>query len=148
MPATFGITLTGVGRIRRGIIIRIFSVAAVHNAGSGMTQVVHIAGDGECALKQQSENGRHHHRGSSPFTLSCASAHGLQGYRYKRCYTMTRTAERTFATPLLTGVGAFYFALTKASVVSSMRLEKPHSLSYQLHTLTRVPPITWVSVLS
>jgi hypothetical protein len=37
-------------------------------------------------------------------------------------------------------------ALTSASVVSSMRLEKPHSLSYQAHTLTSVPPMTLVRV--
>ena len=36
----------------------------------------------------------------------------------------------------------------QASVVSSMRLEKPHSLSYQAQTLTSVPPITLVSVAS
>lgn len=31
------------------------------------------------------------------------------------------------------------FAFIHATVVSSMRLEKPHSLSYQEHTLTRRP---------
>ena len=41
-----------------------------------------------------------------------------------------------------------YFAAIKASVVSSMRLEKPHSLSYQLSTLTIVPCMTRVWVLS
>src|SRR6516225_9986482 len=35
-----------------------------------------------------------------------------------------------------------------ASVVSIMRLEKPHSLSYQAHTLTSVPSITLVRVAS
>ena len=35
-------------------------------------------------------------------------------------------------------------ACMAASVVSSMRLEKPHSLSYQEQALTRVPPITRV----
>jgi hypothetical protein len=39
-------------------------------------------------------------------------------------------------------------ALTIASVVSSMRLEKPHSLSYQDSTFTSVPPMTLVSVAS
>ncbi len=39
-------------------------------------------------------------------------------------------------------------AAISASVISSMRLEKPHSLSYQLSTLTRVPPITRVWVAS
>jgi hypothetical protein len=33
----------------------------------------------------------------------------------------------------------YYFAVINATVVSSMRLEKPHSLSYQLPTLTNVP---------
>jgi hypothetical protein len=31
-----------------------------------------------------------------------------------------------------------------ATAVSAMRLEKPHSLSYQLITLTKLPPITLV----
>ena len=35
-------------------------------------------------------------------------------------------------------------AAIAASVVSSMRLEKPHSLSYQEQALTRVPPMTRV----
>src|SRR5215472_7290378 len=39
-------------------------------------------------------------------------------------------------------------ALDHASVVSIMRLEKPHSLSYQAHTLTSVPSITLVRVAS
>jgi hypothetical protein len=41
-----------------------------------------------------------------------------------------------------------YFAAISASVVSSMRFEKPHSLSYHEHTLTSVPPMTLVRVLS
>ena len=39
-------------------------------------------------------------------------------------------------------------ALDQASVVSSMRLEKPHSLSYQAHTLTSTPSMHLVSVAS
>ena len=39
-------------------------------------------------------------------------------------------------------------ALTNASVVSSMRFEKPHSLSYQEHTFTKVPSCTFVIVAS
>src|ERR1700691_513828 len=39
-------------------------------------------------------------------------------------------------------------AWDQAIVVSSMRLEKPHSLSYQAHTFTSVPPTTLVSVAS
>ena len=41
-----------------------------------------------------------------------------------------------------------YFAFINATVVSSIRLEKPHSLSYQEQALTRVPPVTRVSVAS
>src|SRR4029077_10461721 len=41
-----------------------------------------------------------------------------------------------------------HVARDHASVVSSMRLEKPHSLSYQAHTLTSVPSMTLVSVAS
>src|SRR3569832_1845965 len=39
----------------------------------------------------------------------------------------------------------FYFAFIKATVVSSMRLKKPHSLSYQDETLTS-RPLTLVKV--
>ena len=42
---------------------------------------------------------------------------------------------------------ARYFAAISATVVSSIRLEKPHSLSYQLDTFTR-RPATLVSVAS
>ena len=35
-----------------------------------------------------------------------------------------------------------------ASVVSSIRFEKPHSLSYQEQTFTSLPSITFVSVES
>ena len=41
-----------------------------------------------------------------------------------------------------------YEAFDQAIVVSSMRFEKPHSLSYQEHTLTSVPSVTRVSVES
>jgi len=40
-----------------------------------------------------------------------------------------------------------YLAVAKATVVSSMRFEKPHSLSYQLETFTRLPR-TFVNVAS
>ena len=40
-----------------------------------------------------------------------------------------------------------YFAFIRATAVSSMRLEKPHSLSYQLDTFTN-RPATLVSVAS
>ena len=43
--------------------------------------------------------------------------------------------------------GTDHLALTSATVVSSIRLEKPHSLSYQLVTFTR-RPLTLVRVLS
>ena len=42
---------------------------------------------------------------------------------------------------------AAHFAAISATVVSSIRLEKPHSLSYQLETLTSRPD-TLVSVAS
>lgn len=41
-----------------------------------------------------------------------------------------------------------YLALTKAKVISSIRFENPHSLSYQLSTLTKVSPMTRVWVAS
>ena len=46
------------------------------------------------------------------------------------------------------GPGPPYFAFTIASIVSSIRLEKPHSLSYHEQTLTRRPPIARVSSAS
>ncbi len=36
----------------------------------------------------------------------------------------------------------------RATVVSSMRHEKPHSLSYHEMTLTQVPSMTFVKVIS
>ena len=42
----------------------------------------------------------------------------------------------------------FRTAFDQAIVVSSMRFEKPHSLSYQEQTLTSVPSMTLVSVAS
>ena len=41
-----------------------------------------------------------------------------------------------------------YFAFINATVVSSIRFENPHSLSYQEHTFTRVPSDTLVRVES
>ncbi len=41
-----------------------------------------------------------------------------------------------------------YFAFDQAIAVSSMRFEKPHSLSYQAHTFTRPPSMILVSVAS
>ena len=65
------------------------------------------------------------------------------------------TSRRVFSCPRLktpeSGIEAewvAYFAFTIASVISSMRFEKPHSLSYQLSTLTSVPSITRVCVES
>src|SRR5215472_17027958 len=42
----------------------------------------------------------------------------------------------------------FHDALDQAIVVSSMRLEKPHSLSYQANTFTNVPSMILVRVAS
>ena len=47
----------------------------------------------------------------------------------------------------VTDGAAAYFADIRSTVASSIRLEKPHSLSYQLVTLTR-RPATFVSVAS
>ena len=41
-----------------------------------------------------------------------------------------------------------YVALASARVVSSMRLEKPHSLSYQAQTFTNLPPSIFVKLAS
>lgn len=40
------------------------------------------------------------------------------------------------------------YSAANTAVMSSMRLEKPHSLSYQASTLTSVPPMTRVCVAS
>ena len=42
----------------------------------------------------------------------------------------------------------FYLAFINATVVSSIRFENPHSLSYQATTLTRLPLITFVNSAS
>jgi hypothetical protein len=60
----------------------------------------------------------------------------------------SKKKPRQTGLPQTTRQGRFYFAAISASVVSSMRFEKPHSLSYQAPTLTSVPPITCVSVAS
>ena len=57
-------------------------------------------------------------------------------------------ASRNTGSSLAPRRDAGYFAADNASVMSSMRLEKPHSLSYQLSTFTKVPPITRVCVAS
>ena len=44
-------------------------------------------------------------------------------------------------------IGFSYFALMRATVVSNIRFEKPHSLSYQLDTFTK-RPFTLVNVSS
>ena len=49
---------------------------------------------------------------------------------------------------LLLRIRPDYFAAISAAVMSSMRLLKPHSLSYQASTFTSVPPVTLVSVAS
>ena len=41
-----------------------------------------------------------------------------------------------------------YLAFIKATVVSNILLEKPHSLSYQDSTFTNVPPVTLVKLES
>src|SRR3546814_1870184 len=46
------------------------------------------------------------------------------------------------------GLPRAYLAAINAKVMSSMRLEKPDSLSYQLSTLTRLPSITRVWLAS
>lgn len=52
---------------------------------------------------------------------------------------MPQTKTPRFAGRFFTGKTGDYFAFISATVVSSMRLEKPHSLSYQEDTLTRRP---------
>src|SRR3984957_1300545 len=41
-------------------------------------------------------------------------------------------------------LGAAYISLAIARAVSAIRVEKPHSLSYQLRTRASLPSITWV----
>ena len=59
-----------------------------------------------------------------------------------------RTDEYALAADVDVGESfEIHLAFTSATVVSSIRLEKPHSLSYQLETFTRRPD-TLVSVAS
>jgi hypothetical protein len=63
------------------------------------------------------------------FDGSCIGAAALQVQ--KTCTESTAQGSGTRAED--------YFAFISATVVSSMRLEKPHSLSYQDDTFTRRP---------
>ncbi len=74
-----------------------------------------------------------------------ADQHALAGERHVlHAHDTRRDAPRRAA-----GHGrGVHFARLQASVVSSMRFEKPHSLSYQAQTLTSVPSMTLVSVES
>ena len=47
-----------------------------------------------------------------------------------------------------TGFRSTYFACISATVVSSMRLLKPHSLSYHEQTFTSLPSMTFVKLES
>src|SRR5690606_29988499 len=68
--------------------------------------------------------------------------------RAPRCALLTKRRRiGKGALPRSRSVRRNYRAAIKATVVSSIRLEKPHSLSYQLETLTRLP-MTFVSVAS
>ncbi len=67
-------------------------------------------------------------------------AHRVRSYRNKKCRAKARHFHWRD--------GETYFAAISALVMSSMRLEKPHSLSYQLNTFTNVPPMTRVWVAS
>jgi len=80
----------------------------------------------------------------------------LQPFRFSlRAFAPSRSSSRSQKKTARTVPGRFGVALTDggqfvfdtASAVSSMRLEKPHSLSYQLSTLTSLP-LTLVRVAS
>ncbi len=60
----------------------------------------------------------------------------------------TRRSARSRSVIRIAFIGLFQPARDQASVVSSMRFENPHSLSYQAQTLTSVPPSTFVSCAS
>ena len=55
-----------------------------------------------------------------------------------------RTTMRAYQMQLALPFGGLYSALPIATAVSAMRFEKPHSLSYQDSTRTKVPSITLV----
>ena len=60
----------------------------------------------------------------------------------------TRLPARSWSAMRSTFMARPQEAFDQAIVVSSMRFEKPHSLSYQEQTLTSVPSVTRVSVES
>src|SRR5204862_6961306 len=64
----------------------------------------------------------------------------------KSTRTSTRLARRSSSDILSTRID--YFAFIDATVASSLRLLKPHSLSYQEQTFTSVPFDTRVGVAS
>src|SRR5690606_32605500 len=71
---------------------------------------------------------------------ACASEESVWTVVMMHCTTSWSKKKRRAGDPALLRYGsADYLAFIKATVVSSMRLEKPHSLSYQDETLTRLP---------
>src|SRR5690606_34662561 len=64
---------------------------------------------------------------------------GVRHGRARRTTYETDTARAGYTRPLPCNNNTAYFAAINATVVSSMRLEKPHSLSYQEDTLTSEP---------
>ncbi len=60
------------------------------------------------------------------------------------CASVVQSSGASAADDLSVPRGSHQGAFISATVTSSMRLEKPHSLSYQLTTFTRRPSITLV----
>lgn len=79
-------------------------------------------------------------------TAFIASRHSCALPPAPRCANAHRS-RWAFAVPLR-GTRRAYLAAIRATAMSSMRLEKPHSLSYQDSTLTIVPCMTRVWVAS
>jgi len=77
-----------------------------------------------------------------------AEAAPTGGAHLCQCFSATETKSPASAGLFVTPEPPDYFAFNNATVMSSMRFEKPHSLSYQDSTLTSVPPMTRVCVLS
>lgn len=78
---------------------------------------------------------------SSPPLAPPASGRGISTYS-------TTREQRVAETPAFAGVTLSRQSPAITVAVSTMRLEKPHSLSYQLTTRTSLPSITAVSRLS
>ena len=81
---------------------------------------------------------------ASSVTLPCSSSGTLKSTRMK-----TRLPPRSRLSMVLSAmVQRLWLAAMRYLARSTMRFEKPHSLSYQAKTFAKVSSMTWVFVAS